>query len=213
MFDVHTTTIGECWLESMNKVLQFGVDSHDADIRILELMGLIVEIDNPSVDDLLVEKYGDKEILAHTLRKFSKNVVMPDRPFTYGQRIYDKNGVDQFEWLVNRLFMKRETKSATICLLDEGTTALNIPCLTTLDAKIRDEKLHINFFYRSQNIAGRQYANLIAIAKLQRELAERLSVDIGYMSGYVASAHIYEYDEAHARNLCSTYQASVLHNM
>lgn len=213
MINVHATTIGECWMRSMNTVLQCGVDGHDADVRIIELMGLTVEIDQPSVEDSIIKKYGDQEILAHTLRKFSKNVVMPDRPFTYGQRIYDKNGVDQFEWLVNRLSMKRETKSATICLLDEGTTALNIPCLTTLDAKIRDEKLNINFFYRSQNIAGRQYANLIAIAKLQRDLAERLSVDIGHMSGYVASAHIYEYDEQQARNLCSLYDADALSTM
>ena len=45
-----------------------------------------------------------------TLEKFSKGVSMPDRPFTYGACIYDKNGIDQFEWLADRLKLKKETK-------------------------------------------------------------------------------------------------------
>ena len=84
---------------------------------------------------------------------------MPNRPFTYSVQIYNKNGIDQFEYLVERLEKKKESKSATISLLSEGITDANLPCLNIIDIKIRNEKLNLQFFFRSQNILGRQYAN------------------------------------------------------
>lgn len=94
---------------------------------------------------------------------------MKNRPFTYGECIYNKNGIDQFEWLISRLESKLETKSATISLLTEGNNHPNLPCLNIVDVKIRDNKVNLQFFFRSQNIVGRQYANFIALAKLQQK--------------------------------------------
>ena len=123
---------------------------------------------------------------------------MPERPFTYGSRIYDNSGIDQFEWLVQRLHGKKETKSATICLLTPGCSSPSLPCLTTIDTKIRNDALELQFFFRSQNIFGRQYANLLALARLQADLATRCLVVPGAMRGYIASAHIYAFDYSDA---------------
>ncbi len=75
--------------------------------------------------------------------------------------------------------------------------------MTTIDAKIRDNRLILQFFFRSQNIFGRQYANLLALAKFQRDLAESCDVDVGYIKGYISSAHIYYYDYGQAISLIS----------
>ncbi len=196
-------TIGECWLNSIKTVMENGDDHYDEDVKLKEILGLTVEIKYPKIEDEIIEKYGDKIVIERTLAKFAKGANMPDRPFTYGARIYDNNGVDQFEWLVKRLQSKQETKSATICLLTPGSEAANLPCLTALDAKIRHNKLELQFFFRSQNIFGRQYANLLALVKLQLDIAKRCAVEIGSLKGYVASAHIYEYDYVQAEALSS----------
>ena len=209
MNKIHTETIGECWIESIKSVMNDGDNYFDEDVEIKELLGLSIEIDNPKLDDEIIHEFGDDIVINRTLEKFSKGVVMPDRPFTYGQRIYDKNGVDQFEWLVSRLKNKRETKSATISLLSTGSNSANLPCLTTIDVKIRKNKLILQFFFRSQNIFGRQYANLLALVNFQNDLAERCSVDIGSMKGYVASAHIYEYDFIDALSVCMNKKISI----
>ncbi|WP_417809104.1 thymidylate synthase [Thioclava sp.] len=128
---------------------------------------------------------------------------MPERPFTYGQRIFAMEGIDQFEWMVERLQRKPDTKSATINLLVPGCTAASLPCLTTLDAKIREGRLDLQFFFRSQNIFGRQYANLAALAQLQHDLAARCDTISGALRGYVASAHIYDFDVNEARKLAA----------
>jgi thymidylate synthase len=128
---------------------------------------------------------------------------MLNRPFTYGSLIFDNAGVNQFEWVVNRLSSKRETKSATFGLLTPGSQSPNLPCLTTVDAKIRNGQLELQFFFRSQNIFGRQYANLLALAKLQDDIARRCSVTVGSMRGYIASAHIYAFDFVESKRIIS----------
>ena len=200
---IQAETLGGCWLDSIRYVLKFGQGHHDEDVGIYEVLGMCVEIVKPAENDLLIAVHGDKEVLSRTIEKFAKGAFLPDRPFTYGERIYNMAGVDQFEWLVERLLNKPDTKSATINLLIPGSTAANLPCLTTLDAKIRRGRLDLQFFFRSQNIFGRQYANLVALARLQGDLARRCGADIGMLRGYVASAHIYDFDVAEARELVS----------
>jgi thymidylate synthase len=202
-------TIGDCWIHSIKAVMENGNEYFDEDVKIKELLGLSVEITNPNTEDDIITRFGDKYVIDKMLKKFSKGIVMNDRPFTYGECIYDKNGIDQFEWLVNRLKSKKETKSATIGLLTEGKNEANLPCLTTIDVKIRNDKLHLQFFFRSQNIFGRQYANLLALANLQKDLAKRCSEDIGTLKGYIASAHIYEYDFDQANDICSNKEISI----
>ena len=209
MVTVTTQTLGECWLESIQSVLKYGESHNDEDIAISEILGLSLEIAHPSSSDSLIARLGDGKVIDKMLKKFSKGIIMEDRPFTYGQLIYDMNGVDQFEWILKRLKIKPETKSATVSLLPPGLDGPNLPCLNVLDVKIRDDQLHLQFFFRSQNIFGRQYANLLAIAGLQEGLARRIGCEIGTMKGYVASAHIYEYDLQGARELLDTQSTRV----
>jgi thymidylate synthase len=203
MNSIIAKSLGECWIKSVQAVMDNGQEYFDENVKIKEVLGLNVEIIEPNIKDTIIDKYGDQYVINKMLKKFSKGVVMDDRPFTYGECIYNKKGIDQFEWLVNRLKLKRETKSATIGLLTEGNSQANLPCLTTIDAKIRNNKLVLQFFFRSQNIFGRQYANLLALAKLQSDLAKECSVKVGTMKGYIASAHVYDYDFNQAKDLCS----------
>ena len=206
---VRSLTIGECWLECIRRVLDVGKVYHDEDVEIREILGLSIEVLHPRCTDGVIDKHGDRSVVERTLAKFSKGVAMPERPFTYGSRIYDNSGVDQFEWLVQRLNGKRETKSATICLLLPGCNSSNLPCLTTIDAKIRNSALELQFFFRSQNIFGRQYANLLALAHLQADLAARCSVATGAMRGYVASAHIYSFDYDEAFRIAARFDSVI----
>ena len=202
-------TIGKCWIECIKIIMNHGNLYYDEDVQIKEILGLTVEILSPQMDDEIINEFGDSVIIQHTLNKFSKGSYMPDRPFTYGACIYDKNGVDQYEWLIHRLKSKRETKSATFSLLTAGSQDANLPCLTTIDAKIRGEKLELQFFFRSQNIFGRQYANLLALVKLQNDIAKRCKVGVGRLKGYIASAHIYDYDFEQAELVAAGHKVNI----
>ena len=202
METIKENTIGQCWLSCIDHVCKNSELVYDEDVGIHEVLGLSVKIDNPMLYDEIVNLHGDQTVIEHTAAKFDKGASMPDRPFTYGERIYDLHGVNQFEWIVHRLNSKPETKSATISFLLPGDQSANLPCLTTIDAKIRQDRLEVQFFFRSQNIFGRQYANLLALSKFQHSLAERCAVDVGALQGYIASAHIYDFDFTQAKRLC-----------
>jgi len=206
---VTSETIGDCWLSCMQKVIKYGSFHYDEDIEIHEILGLTVSISKPFYHDDIISSFGDPVVIERTLAKFSKGINMPDRPFTYGARIFNNCGIDQFEWIIDRLQSKREAKSATIGLLIPGSKSPNLPCLTTIDVKIRNDKLELQFFFRSQNIFGRQYANLLALAKLQADLATSCSVTVGSMQGYIASAHIYAFDLIEANKVISGKQLTI----
>ena len=209
MITVTAQTLGECWKKCIHAVLQHGHPQHDEDVAICEILGLSIEILHPSSKDSFISRVGDEKVIDKMLKKFSKGISMEDRPFTYGQLIYDMNGIDQFEWMVNRMEAKPETKSATISLMTPGLEDTNTPCLVVLDAKIRNGNLHLQFFFRSQNVFGRQYANLLALADLHERLAYRLGCEVGSMKGYIASAHIYAFDLVDAGTLLETESIKV----
>ena len=179
MITVTSQTLGECWQQCVASIITHGKKTYDEDAVIHEVLGLSIEITRPSSEDSFINDIGDQKVIEKMMKKFTKGVVMDDRPFTYGQLIYDTNGIDQFEWMLARLKNKPETKSATISLLTPGSTHPNLPCLNILDAKIRDGKLHLQFFFRSQNVFGRQYANFLALAKLHEQLAIRSGCHVG----------------------------------
>lgn len=194
MNNICEKTLGDCWISSVCHVMHNGSEHFDEDIEIKEVLGLSLRITEPNSKDAFIQNVGDQKVIKNMLKKFSKGVRMPNRQFTYGELLYEMNGVDQVDWLVERIKEKRETKSASICLLKPGDCSLQLPCLTTVDLKLRQEKLHLQFFFRSQNVFGRQYANLLALADLQEKISTKLQVMPGCMSGYIASAHIYAYD-------------------
>jgi thymidylate synthase len=198
---VSAESLGECWIACIDNVLRYGISHMDEDVPIRESLGLSMHISNPKCQDPLIDAVGDRAVVERMLAKFTKGVEMPERPFTYGSRIFDNSGVNQFEWMIQRLMSKRETKSATIGLLIPGSEAANLPCLTTIDAKIRHDKLDLHFFFRSQNIFGRQYANLLALSRLQKDVAVACGIGIGALRGYVSSAHIYEFDLTQAHRI------------
>jgi thymidylate synthase len=198
---VEAKSVDEAWLESIKIVINNGSWYHDGNFPILEYLGLNIRISNVHNGIQIIKDIGDIEVLERMICKFSANAKIPNAPFTYGNRLYELQGINQIQWIIDRLTRKPETKSATICLLIPGDSSDHIPCLTTLDAKIRHGKLHLSFFFRSQNIFGRQYANLYALKELQMDLCNQLNVLPGYILGTICSAHIYGFDVIEAEEI------------
>jgi len=61
-----------------------------------------------------------------------------------------------------------------------------------VDFKYRKGKLDMNVVYRSQNLYASQPGNLIALRRMQEDLANAIGKPIGKIDLIVLSAHIYE---------------------
>lgn len=196
MYNIRTKNLGEAWFESMKLVLSSGQDFYDGDINLKEIRNLYVSIEDIDEHDEILEKYADRSRIELMKKKYFTCGLVGDYKIDYGSYIFNNNGVNQFEWLYERLKNKPETKSATIVMHIPGEE--NLTCLSMLDFKLRDDKLYMTAVYRSQNIYASQPGNLVALRNLQKALAEKLEVNVGGVELAVMSAHIYEnnYDAA-----------------
>lgn len=79
---IQEQTIGECWLKSIQHVLDHGQPHLDGEVGLIEVLGLTVEISEPSVYDPVLSAHGDPTVLTRTLAKFARGASMPERPFT-----------------------------------------------------------------------------------------------------------------------------------
>ncbi|WP_432664497.1 thymidylate synthase [Wukongibacter baidiensis] len=196
-------SLGQLWIQCMRDILSHGNANHDENDVILELTNYYAEILSVDETDHILTTYANQKRIAHMKKKYSSCDVLPDYKISYGKLLYDNNGINQIEWIVNRLKMKIESKSATISMHIAGDSELS--CLSLLDFKCRDEYLNMNVVYRSQNVFSSQPGNLISLRQIQSYVAKELNKKVGSIELIVFSAHIYENDLDMAEKIVKQY--------
>lgn len=199
MNTINSKTLGEAWLKSMKLILSQGQDFHDEDVNLKEIRNLYITIENINEDDEIIKNYANKDRIELMKKKYFTCGLIGDYKIDYGSYIFNNNGVNQFDWVCEKLKNKPETKSATIVMHRAGEDKLT--CLSMLDFKLRDNRLYMTAVYRSQNIFSSQPGNMIALHNLHKLLADNLKVELGDTELVVMSAHIYEYDYKNANNV------------
>lgn len=201
---IQASTLGEAWLNSMEIIINSGEMINDGDVLLKEKMNLYITINNISEDDKIIKKYANKERIELMKKKYFTCGLVGDYKIDYGSYIFNNKGVNQFDWVCERLKKKPETKSATISLHIAGEE--NLTCLSLLDFKLRNNKLIMTAVYRSQNVFSSQPGNIIALRKLQQAVADNIKADIGIFELVVMSAHIYQYDFKDVEELLNEYK-------
>ncbi|MCX4378344.1 MAG: thymidylate synthase [Lachnospiraceae bacterium] len=192
MHIIKEKTLGEAWLKTMKVVMNEGEDIWDEDVALREVRNLYITIDDIIDDDSVINKYADPDRVELMKKKYATCGLVGDYKMDYGSRIYNNHGINQIDWIVNRINQKPETKSATITLHEAGDEML--PCLSLLDFKYRNGVLDMNVVYRSQNIYWSHPGNMLALRQMQKDVANELNYKIGKVELVVFSAHIYESD-------------------
>ena len=191
-----SSSIGNAWKNYMKYVKQNSYLIDDDKGKILESGPVIIELNKVSKKDKIIKKYGNPQIQKlYTEKMFSESII-EEIGTTYGDRLFNNNGYNQIKIIIDKLHENPNTKSATISLIDAeliGTSA-RIPCLTTLDFKIRDNKLHIYSFFRSQNVLN-SYGNMYGIIEIQKFIQKKLECKLGTIFMYISSPHYYKVDE------------------
>lgn len=191
---IEQETLGLAWIDAMKRVMELGEDILDEEVQLRELRNLYISIENISEEDSILTNYADHDRIQLMKEKYATCGLVGDYKIDYGSYIYNNNGIDQIQWIINRLRAKEETKSATITLHKPGENML--ACLSMLDFKYRNSLLDMTAIYRSQNIYWSQPGNILALRQIQKDVAYALGWKIGRMNLVVISAHIYKNDFA-----------------
>jgi len=171
-------TVGEAWVRYLRWVIKFGEYYYDEDDKILELNDIVLSIDDDIENDPILEKYADMHLKELYLQKMQSTEIVKELNASYGKRIYEQLGVNQYQWCYQRLKDKPESKAATMSLLLPDDPGPRIPCLDIIDFKLRNGILNTKTFFRSQN-AMNAYGNLCALFWLSDNMARDLNVKRG----------------------------------
>lgn len=133
------------------------------------------------------------------LEKYCKEFTSCDRNgfvYTYGNRLGEWFGVDQIAVAIDRLKNCSESRraiSVTWCP-DCDASSDEVPCMILVDFKIRKGKLITTALWRSHDIYGAWFANIVGLTYLAQTVASAVGVDVGEMTIQSISGHIYETD-------------------
>jgi thymidylate synthase len=195
-------SIGEGWISYLEQILANGVEIPDDREPILEAPAICLEMRYGSEMDPILQKHANPRIISlYTEKMFSREII-PELNSTYGSRLFAYDGVDQVQWIIDRLNARWWAKSSVISLLKPNENMPRIPCLISVMATIRDDELRLDAVFRSQN-AFNSYGNFLGLKKIHELIAEGTKRKIGTLRSIALAPHIYRSNVAAAQKLVS----------
>jgi len=118
----------------------------------------------------------------------------------YGYRIFGPfghSGGDRNQWktVLDILRTDRDSRRAVIHILnraDISGISKDVPCTSTLQFFIRDERLHMHVYMRSNDVFWGLPYDVFSFTLMQEAMAIELGVGLGHYKHTAGSLHIYE---------------------
>lgn len=195
----------DAWKAALKYILEEGKDFTDREQRVCrETLNMVLVVESPktSVEEpinfmMRSENWvypSKNELASIILEKKASNIYK----YSYGPRIFDFNGKkDQIGSFIIPLLKKDpNSRRGTVVLYnpetDSETENKDIPGLGLIYFKIKEGKLNITCFIRSNDMFVGWPANVYQLYVLQEVVAEKLSLGIGSITTFSASAHVFE---------------------
>jgi thymidylate synthase (methanogen type) len=176
----------DAWMFCIEKILLEGNYVQDDQIILKEINGIMLNISNLAIGNKDIEEIWKESTWSKSLRN--------QHMFDYMSRLNDYLGIDQIYKITEKLKAKRETKSAIAITINPTQDISKVPCLVAIDYKIRNNHLNCYSFFRSQDVWKKQPYNILLLKNVSENIANRLGIDLGFLSLFITSAHIYAND-------------------
>jgi thymidylate synthase len=127
-------------------------------------------------------------------------------PGAYGPRLFGGGEKSQMAKLLATLKQKQgnsDTRQAVIQIFDRSDLKPgngDVPCTTTLQFLPRKGKLHLATTMRSNDVYRGFPGDVFTFTFIQELVARTLGLEVGTYSHFVGSLHLYDTDEAKARD-------------
>jgi len=195
-FVVRGKTIGETWIKILDTVLRFGhvkKSQYSDDQQELVCLTSVV-----TDEDLLNNGWKpyfnfSPQHIKEYLPQLMTSDIVGEVSYTYGSRLRNFRGkINQIDSMVaqlkNALYSRRAV--GVTWDVEEDHDHEHSPCLNLMQS-LAQEKLHMTFYVRSNDMFRAWPLNAIAFRKIQKEVAEKVGVEPGNLIIISNSAHIY----------------------
>lgn len=195
----------EAWRYAVNLIEQTGIDVVTENNQLTrEVMNLKLTILHPE-DGWPIHGSGwDMNGLNRYAEQFFDS-EMRGFDYTYGNRLHayicphESGGcytIDQIDKIIQRLKIHPSTRRAVAVTwypsdLRRMSNDLHVPCLILVEYILREGKLHQTAVFRSHDILRAYPSNVYALYRLQEHVGKEIGADLGTLTTFSISAHIY----------------------
>lgn len=205
MLTITTASIGEAWLDIARDILDAGRMSRYDGLPIRELAVVTLEVAHPDPADEIIARFADPGRLDWMRRNFVEPDLVAELgdARSYASRLHDyaATGRDQVDWIVERLGADPFSRSATITTFEPLIDTSYIPCVSMLDFWVPDEAVNLVVYAHSIDFGAKGYGNLVQLAAIQHQVAQRLARPVGSLTFVIKSAHVYDTELAYMRGV------------
>lgn len=116
----------------------------------------------------------------------------------YGEIWQNSFGRNQMDSLLNSLQSEPSSRQNIITIWNgdmdglDGPKQKNVPCITQFQVSISSGKLHLQTYWRSEDLGLGFVNDVPAFTMLQLFLAQKLNLEVGEFIWTIHNAHIYE---------------------
>ena len=206
------------WCELLEELIVNHKKHVKDETPIREIIGVHERIDNPYKDSMLHINYkqfaeavkrGAFDIKDYPLKSEAlydyvtsldqlDKIVLDENSFiyTYSERLQNYQGRNQLIDIVERLKQDMGSNRAVAVTFNPfiDNERDDIPCLQLIQALVRDDKLILSVYFRSNDLYGAFPSNMMFLTYLGMKIANELRVQFDYIDYHCSSLHIYETD-------------------
>ena len=206
------------WRKLLEELLVNQKEHVKDETQIREIIGVHERIDNPYKDSMLninhkqfaeAVKRGAFDIKEYPIKSEAlfdyvtslddeHQIYLDDDGFiyTYSERLQNYQGRNQLIDIVNRLKQDKGSNRAVAVTFNPfiDNKRDDIPCLQLIQALVRNDKLILSVYFRSNDLYGAFPSNMMFLTYLGMKIADELNVEFDYIDYHCSSLHIYETD-------------------
>jgi len=213
-FIIREKYVGDAWLKILKSIMKFGeIKKSQYDINQREIMDLMVIIEEEDTDNPKWKEFYD--FTKKDLEKYLPYVITPkDSPsveYTYGQRLMKFRNIDQIKKIVQELKAHNFSRRAVACTWDiiKDIKSENPPCLDLVQCLVQGNKLYLTAYFRSNDMFEAWPRNVYALRKLQKMISEEIGIEMGSITTFSCSAHIYKNNWKKAKDIVDKYPIKI----
>lgn len=122
----------------------------------------------------------------------------------YGPRLRTRHSIDQFEKVIEKLKNDTFSRQAIMVIFDpyyDYTQTKDVPCTISFHFLLRNNKLHMNTYMRSNDAMLGHVIDVFTFTMIQELIATEIECDLGTYNHFVGSFHLYEKDINKAKKI------------
>ena len=210
VFKIRRDYIGDAWLDVLKTVTRFGrkIPGMYGDVGQVANLCVVIEKEDPDNPQMYNYFNFDKKQLALYIKGFFDKNEKKSEVYTYGERIFDCEGVDQAEIMVEKLKRFEYDRGALAVLWKPNTDNFppkdteiqkmgqtkkwRVPCLVMILGQVVNEKFDMTSIFRNNDVYGAWPLNTFALRAFQKDIGQKIGKELGTLTTISHIAEIYE---------------------